>query len=276
MVCCLLGTACAVAADVSDVTSRSFKDEGVKEIIFSTFNGPIEVMGHSGNNIEIQVMRQVRSFHETLALYLLDQAYIHIQESTGRIELQVELPRFRLFSSVKTQIRALIPSTWEGRLTLKTSNGAIDVSGLRGTGNIRTSNGPVNIVEWEGSLIVNTSNGAIEADKVTLTRRSSFTTSNGTITLGIADLAGSLSLRSSNGTLRLNVPHGFKANIEAKTSNGTIVMKEQNREQTVKDTLYTPINGGGPMVDLRTSNGGIIIDVAPAVSNNTTLKKSRR
>jgi hypothetical protein len=171
----------------------------------------------------------------------------------------------------------------EGAARVRTSNGAIRTFRMKGPLEATTSNGPVELNGQLGSTIVRTSNGGIRADDV----RGAFeaTTSNGGITARLADPEPQrpIKLESSNGSINLTLERLNNNDIRVSTSNSSITVRlpgnvQANlRAQTSNSSVNTDfdvtvrsgklskahvegtIGGGGPTIDLSSSNGGIKI-----------------
>jgi DUF4097 and DUF4098 domain-containing protein YvlB len=145
---------------------------------------------------------------------------------------------------------------------IQTSNGSITAAGISAPVRLRTSNGRVNVDGVRGAIDVSTSNGSIRAavenveDGWPVTLR----TSNGSIDLSIQKLGRSdITARSSNGSLTVRLPPGIAADVKASTSNASITNEFEDTFQGRSDKRHLDgrIGGGGPLIDLATSNGRI-------------------
>jgi len=145
------------------------------------------------------------------------------------------------------------------RLTLETSNGAIDATAVTGAVRARTGNGKVSIKDVGGAVDVRTSNGGVAvsgaAAAVTVE------TSNGAVTVTMADNAsGPWDVSTSSGGVKLSIGPGMAGTATMKTSNGGITLSGRSFEkQTVKKSSASVEFGGGvgPVSSIRTSNGAI-------------------
>jgi DUF4097 and DUF4098 domain-containing protein YvlB len=79
----------------------------------------------------------------------------------------------------------------------------------------------------------------------------------------MADVTGPLRLESTNGRVSLEVPKTTKATLNARSVNGSISVTgltvDEGAGRRIR-TLESQLNGGGPAVDLRVTNGRISID----------------
>jgi len=114
----------------------------------------------------------------------------------------------------------------QARLSLTTSNGAVDIEKVVGPINVRTENGPVTI-DGAGSVI-------------------DVETQNGPITIGVADTSRVPDIRVSlvDGPIQLSVPRNFKSNIQTRVTFGPV-------------DVDSSIESGPGTVNLRTVAGPI-------------------
>ncbi|HET9210871.1 MAG TPA: DUF4097 family beta strand repeat-containing protein, partial [Thermoanaerobaculia bacterium] len=86
--------------------------------------------------------------------------------------------------------------------------------------------------------------------------------SNGGIDAELARLSGKdLSFETSNGGVSLRLPRGARFTVDAETSNGSVRSDfPVAGERPGKHSLQGPVNGGGPKLRVRTSNGGVRIE----------------
>jgi DUF4097 and DUF4098 domain-containing protein YvlB len=134
-----------------------------------------------------------------------------------------------------------VPSSVDVHLT--TVNGGIEVEGLKGRVTAETTNGGVKARDLSGAVEASTTNGGVEVDLAQL--------SEAGVTLGC-----------TNGGISLRLPSDAKATISARITNGGINTSGLNIETTGEASrrhLEGRLNGGGPHVDLKGTNGGIRI-----------------
>ncbi len=128
-------------------------------------------------------------------------------------------------------------------LSLTSVNGGISARNVDGDVQATTTNGGITMRELSGDVRGSSTNGGIN---VHLTGR-------------IRDGAG-VDLRTTNGGVQVTLPASYGANLQASTVNGginsEIPLSVQGR---IGRSVNAEINGGGPTVRLRTTNGGIRI-----------------
>lgn len=168
----------------------------------------------------------------------------------------------------------------EGDLSAVTSDGDIRVSNVGGDAHVRSSDGNVDCHDIEGLLVVQLSDGNVHAQAIHggISARSSdgqlvvkdasgpveLKTSDGDIELSLAAPVpmSRVTCSSSDGNIRFRLNDSAAFTIAAKTSSGRVnvgVPGEFHREQDGK-RVEGHVNGGGPAVNLRTSDGSITIE----------------
>jgi DUF4097 and DUF4098 domain-containing protein YvlB len=164
----------------------------------------------------------------------------------------------------------------DGPVWGNTSGGSITMQGGKSTAELKTSGGSVRIGSVDGEVNAVTSGGSIVIDRTTanVTARTSggnvevketsgtvhASTSGGSV---FASLLNSPSapcrLTTSGGNITVHLPESAKVELDASASGGSVntdfpvVVRGTLR----RDSLQTAINGGGPLLYLRTSGGSI-------------------
>jgi beta-lactamase regulating signal transducer with metallopeptidase domain len=164
-----------------------------------------------------------------------------------------------------------------------TSNGQIEVYGIKGPAYISSSNGMIIARNIEGDIVAETSNGKIDIDKAGFVKASTsnalislrniegieeIRTSNGKIYAEINRLKSDyISIETSNGEIELRLSKNLDAELTANTSEGKIYTHEISGQQGFKIINKEKENylkakagkGGRKEINIRTSNGNIYI-----------------
>ena len=151
-----------------------------------------------------------------------------------------------------------------GNVNLTTSNGPVDIHEVQGVINVTTSNGPVTADSLKGHLEATTSNGPIKVDitETQADRPLRLRTSNGPIQLALAARpASDVIATSSNGPITVRVGDNAGLRLKARTSNSRVQsdLPVTGVVEQSKSRLEGTIGGGGPLLELTTSNGPIRI-----------------
>ena len=129
-------------------------------------------------------------------------------------------------------------------LALSAKNGGITVRSMQGESRFATENGGVTLDDLSGQVVGTTRNGGVHV------RLS-----------GTGWQGAGLDVETTNGGVTLAVPASYSAALEVHTQNGgirtDIPMTVQGR---VDRDLRTTLGSGGPLLKLRTVNGGVRIN----------------
>jgi len=153
----------------------------------------------------------------------MSNTVLNLTNITRRVDYLVKLPEW-------------------ANITLKTTNGEIQLSGARFTGTFTASS----------------TNGKISAEGLENSTR--LETTNGEITLNVTKLgADGVSCETTNGRISVAVPAEIKASVSLRVTNGTISTPglELNVAEQSRHRVDGALNGGGPMVRLQTTNGTV-------------------
>lgn len=164
----------------------------------------------------------------------------------------------------------------EGPVRGNTSGGSISLAGGAGKAVLRTSGGTIRIDDVAGEVDAETSGGSVEVNRAK--GRVSAHTSGGSIvireTTGAVDAStsgGSVSaylsdqpkescrLSTSGGSIRVELASKIHMDVDASTSGGSVSSDFPVPTSRDRSNLRAAINGGGPLLHLRTSGGGIQI-----------------
>jgi hypothetical protein len=218
----------------------------------TTINGQIEINVWDGEMVLLNAIKKSRIGQDEL-----DKVEINVLESENLIEIEAEYTGSRSTTpSVDMNIKVPQNVSIE---SVKTSNGDIQISGVKGNISATTSNGAIVIENIEGYVSATTSNGNLEVKDTTGIK--DLKSSNGRINTEIFDFTDNISISTSNGRIDVYINPMLNADIEMTTSNGQIslsgitlnVTKSENKHITGKLGL------GGNMIDIHTSNGNIYL-----------------
>lgn len=152
-----------------------------------------------------------------------------------------------------------------GDVQVRTSGGNIRFGAIQGFIAGRTSGGSIKGVDCSGGADVRTSGGSIWLGGIG--RNVTARTSGGSIQANIKTQPQSAcSLRTSGGSITLKLIPDIAVDVEAKTSGGRVstdfAVESVLQGKVPKNRLEGRINGGGPLLKLRTSGGSIHLQKA--------------
>ncbi|MBI4625226.1 MAG: hypothetical protein HY736_18650 [Verrucomicrobia bacterium] len=144
----------------------------------------------------------------------------------------------------------------------RTSGGSITLEAAHGPAELKTSGGSITVGQVAGPATLSTSGGSIRIDSAENSVRAH--TSGGSIRAGIAGgLGDDCALSTSGGSVHVTVDRTAAFRLDASTSGGgvdaeglTITMEKGGRDRS---RLAGSVNGGGPVLKLRSSGGGISV-----------------
>lgn len=202
-------------------------------------NGGIAVEGWDGNDIRVRAIVVATARDAARAKAIAGQ--VQVQTGGGRVSATGPALDRREWWSVSYRIS--VPRRTD--LDLHGNNGAIHIAGV--TGNLRfdTVNGGVKLDDIGGRVNGETRNGGVS---VTLNRDR-------------FDGEG-LDVQTSNGGITLHLPEGYNAELDTRTTNGGVSVDfpvTVQGELNTRRGLSTTLGSGGPLVRLRTTNGGVKI-----------------
>lgn len=254
------------------------------------FNGAIEIAGWDRDEVEIDG-KQFGSTPE-----LRDAIKVEVAATPAEIRIRtirpserrgsmgvayvIKAPRKVALDRIASSNGAIRIDNIEGKMRLRTSNGSVWAARVRGDLDASTSNGSVEVRELDGPAMIRTSNGRVTADEVRgaldaassngsiharLTRPEphreiKLQTNNGSIDLTVDALASNdIRAGTTNGGITVKLPSQTGAHVHAHTSHSRIQSEfdVRGKVEWSKSNLEGDIGGGGPTIELTSSNGGI-------------------
>jgi len=242
------------ATTLEEKFDRTFDVRPGALMSLANVNGHITIRAWDQPRVRIQAAKRVKASGSENAKQAMAALKIEIVPSDGGLRVTTRYPKrgdgfglldwmFGSHVNASVTYEVMVPRTMN--LDLDNTNGGIDVSDVRGSHRVDTTNGRINLERCSGDIEAETTNGGIRAELLEVT-------------------AGkSMRLSTTNGRISLTAPPTLAAHVDASTTNGSI-----NSDLPVTTThagrhsLRGNINGGGPELRLRTTNGSIEIRAA--------------
>ena len=202
-------------------------------------NGGIVIEGWDGDGIRVRAVVQGSASSAARAKAIVDQ--VQVQVGGGRVYATGPDLERREWWSVSYRIN--VPR--KNDLDLHASNGGISIAGVNGNMRFDTVNGGVKLDDVGGRVNGETRNGGLS---VTLS--------------GDRWDGEGLDVETSNGGVTLRLPENYNAELETRTVNGGLSIDfpvTVQGELTARRGLSTTLGSGGPLVRVRTTNGGVKI-----------------
>ena len=216
---------------------RELKESGASRLeVLDNSNGSISVTGSSRRDIVVQARVVASAESDADARALVKDVSITLENGRVRATGPTNLGRRASWS---VSYRIDVPSAFD--LSLETSNGSVEVNGVKGRIDTESSNGSLRLTDLGGRVNARTSNGSVH------------------VTLNGRQWDGdSLSVTTSNGSARIDVPDGYNARLIAGTNNGGLTLDVPVMMQgRVSKRIDTTLGSGGPTIEVHTSNGSL-------------------
>jgi hypothetical protein len=202
----------------------------------ATPNGGIKVTAGGGSEVRLEAKVTAVASSEDAARAMASQVRIG---TSGTVSAQG--PPNRSHDSWSVSYRLTVPPRTD--LDLRSYNGGISLTGVRGRTQFETTNGGVSVKDAGGMLHGRTTNGGV---KVALT--------------GSAWDGEGLDVTTTNGGVVLEVPSDYNAHLETGTTNGGVNIDFPVRVQgRLNRQLSTDLGSGGPTIRAMTTNGGVTV-----------------
>lgn len=200
-------------------------------------NGGITVQGWSQSGVLVRARVEAWGDSESAARSTLGQVRV---EAAGS-QVRSTGPKEWMQQRWSVSYEVFVPQ--KSDLKLSTTNGGIGIADVRGAIAAGTTNGGLRLARLAGRVKAETTNGGINVE-----------------------LAGqtwdgeSLEVGTTNGGVNLEVPASYAARIEAKTTNGGLssdLPAQINGKSWGSKSMVVNANGGGPLIRVETTNGGV-------------------
>ncbi|HUR58004.1 MAG TPA: DUF4097 family beta strand repeat-containing protein [Opitutaceae bacterium] len=149
-----------------------------------------------------------------------------------------------------------------GKVDARTSGGSITLDGAGGPVELETSGGNITVGRVAGRATLGTSGGGIRIESVDGALRAN--SSGGSIRAAIrGPLKDECVLSTSGGSVKVNVDRTAALRLDASTSGGGVdaegLTLTLEKGSSGRSRLAGNVNGGGPLLKLRSSGGGITV-----------------
>jgi len=246
----LVGAGAAVAVEVEETFDQTYSLEAGGSVSVRTVNGGIEVESWDRDEVRVLAVKKVRASSRDQAAEVLERTRIEVDASSDRVAVKTDLPEssggflswvFGNSTSAQVSYRVTVPRRADVKVT--TTNGKVEVRGVAGHVEASSTNGGLAIADIHGSVDASTTNGGVSVELAEVTP------------------GRSMSFSSTNGGIRVTVPRDARLSVHARTTNGGISVDglQADIQSKSRRHLRADVNGGGPEIEVTTTNGGIKI-----------------
>jgi hypothetical protein len=291
LICAILATT-AYADDAEQHVRKTVNASTATRLVLNAEYGSIHAHPATGNNVDVDVY--FRGYPPSRAEFdrMLRDFSLDVDHNASELRITGKFKNGRkpyindagsflswLFGGSSVWLRNMeyevnVPARLES--SMNTSGGSISAEGLRNSINVRTSGGAIHVSAIQGNLDAWTSGGSIAIDQVSgfvnahtsggalqlhdLNAGVDASTSGGGVTAAFADQPSKDSrLSTSGGSINVRLGEKVHLNVDASTSGGSVSTDFAPRDEHHRSELRTELNGGGPLLRLHTSGGGISI-----------------
>jgi DUF4097 and DUF4098 domain-containing protein YvlB len=244
--------------EVEEIFERTLDLAPGGSLSLDNVNGGLTVRSWGRQEVKIWAKKKAKASSESAAREILQGIEIAIDSSAGMIEIETRLPRKKLGGRQQASVKYELTVPREVALTLASTNGGIRVDGVEGEVDVETANGGIHMEDIGASVRAHTTNGGIKAYDIRGAVEARTTNGGIYVEMRTGSLSQDISFVTTNGSVELRMPSDLAARIEARTSNGRVSSDFSGpEEQPSRKRLAVDLNGGGPTIELKTSNGSI-------------------
>jgi DUF4097 and DUF4098 domain-containing protein YvlB len=253
----VLSFAAALPAS-ADEWSKTYNIGGKPDLQIDASDANIHVTTWDQNTIEAKVVT---------AHYKIGEGGIRVEEHQegDMVEIDVRFPHHDISLGImhvdwSRRVDVLIQMPRQGKVNLRTGDGKIELTGLKGEMDLHTGDGSEILDAVDGKLHASTGDGHIRAsgrfDELDLK------TGDGHVDVsafGGSSLGSAWRLETGDGSVNLAVPGELSADVDLHTSDGHIDldMPVTTTGKLRENEVHGKLNGGGTLLTIRTGDGSI-------------------
>lgn len=229
----------------SDEWTRTYtlEDGGAFQIVGGS--GTIEIVGGDGPAIDVKAERIVHASSDAAAQPIPARIRIVDEVQPDSVVIRNEgVSGVIVGLQLEVNFHVTLPKST--RVHLRTASGDITVSNMAGAVVASAMNGSIAVKNVSGALEARATNGNVAADLSALGK-------------------DAVELRTTNGNVSLTLPATADANVDGTATNGTIDVEGLPLEATGQGNRHRvrgPLNNGGTLVQLVSTNGNVAIKAA--------------
>lgn len=284
-------------ARIERVVEKTFSVQPGGQLKVETQGGEIRVQTSTESKVTVVAKQKIRADSEAEADELLKKLELTIEQDGGdvsatakyerghwgrmpvEVDFLVTVPK-HYNVSVGTSGGDVRVSDLDGKVHARTSGGNVSLGKITGDVDANTSGGNVSLEEGLGSVKLGTSGGNIRVERAvgstdldtsggdieikSVESAVHAETSGGNVSAGIrGPLKGDCVLSTSGGRVRATVDKTAAFDLDASTSGGDVeadgLTIAISKGGAGKSKLAGKVNGGGPLLKLRSSGGDIVV-----------------
>ncbi len=277
-------TSLSFAGEEIDRIERTFSARQRPVIAIRNSDGRVTVRATPAAEVRVVAIKEAVPGASTQdARNYASQIQIRIEQAGSRVEIEAKYPRssglwnngpivlvhFEVTGPAGSDLEAhtsdgpLVLDGFSGNFDLTASDGKLTATGCSGRLVSRVSDGETQIEGFQGEVEAHSSDGhmTIEGSFKGLNVK----TSDGNVDISVrpgSTVEKSWTIGSSDGNIRMKLPNGFPANLDIRTSDGSIRVDHPltiTEGKIADHHILGKLNGGGGLISLRSSDGSVSI-----------------
>jgi len=228
------------SAEATDEWTHHYPLAGDGRVEIVNLNGPIELSAGADATVDVHATITAKALTDAGARDILARGKVQESAEPSRVHVETVMPR-GVHGSYEVRYQVKLPV--DAHAEISTTNGSLSADGLAGRLKVTGVNGKVALDHMSGTI------DAVVA--------------NGSMTVKLARMTGAVRLDITNGRLAVELPATSEANLSARVVNGSIAISGLKADEPTGrriQSVEAALNGGGPELSLRTTNGRISID----------------
>jgi DUF4097 and DUF4098 domain-containing protein YvlB len=292
----LLASPTTARSETVDTVRKSFTVEPGGRLVVDVGTGALDVTTTRGKDVSVEIVTRVSAGSKESETEFLRSHAVTFDHTGGTVTIRsprrsasrslFDFWRTRVSANVRFSIAvperfdadldtaggAIEVTGLSGTLRAETSGGSIRLDGCTGAAKVHTSGGSITVRAHRGDVKADTSGGGINVDGVTGSLHAE--TSGGAIRAvwPTAPTAASR-LSTSGGSVTVSLPETAALDLDASTSGGGVHSDFSVDGTRSRNHLKGRINGGGPLLYLHTSGGGVHVT---SMRQSASLARERR
>jgi hypothetical protein len=244
-----------VASLYGDDWAKTFNVTGTPDVRIETDDGSVTMRTGTAGMVVARV---------TTTGWKIGPGEVTVREfqNGGHVELTVRSPRMRFgFGSMHRSIHVDLEVPRQANMDVRTGDGAIEIHGVAGEARLHTGDGHIEAEGLDGPLKAETGDGHVRVrgrfDQLTVH------TGDGGIEADVlpgSKMSLGWRIETGDGGVTVRLPHDFAAELDAHTGDGHLTVDfpaTMNAGTRQKNEFRGRINGGGPVLSIRSGDGSI-------------------
>jgi DUF4097 and DUF4098 domain-containing protein YvlB len=241
----------ATAATLEKTIEGTYSLDHGGSVRVENVNGTIAVTSWDRDDVRVVAHKKVRAATSERAAGAMEDLKVLVSAEPDELRVRTRHPRSGDGGFLGWLRGAEVSSSVSYELTVprgvhldaETVNGRLDLDRVDGDFTLTTVNGAIRVSGARGRLDAGTVNGAIDVELVEV------------------DPDAELDFSTTNGAVRIALPQDVRTRLDVRTTNGGIDIDfpVEVRGTWGRHRVNADINGGGGVVSVRTTNGGVRI-----------------